>query len=201
MSSGLRSSFDNGARRRWWWYNKGCSVFLQNVGWRWGGRAEVTEGIRLGTIVIASPGSITRDLTDFLWMKNHDSFAWIVSKRELAGIGTEGLSPLPPLLPSSSFLPSFFLPFLAVCEGQSRWLPVADFSWQHAIRNCRPVDQSSRHDRFAARPGSLSASTVAFPSFFPALIGESFFYCASGRGNSFERCHNQVLTSLESQVD
>ena len=26
-----------------------------------------------------------------------------------------------------------------------------------------------------ARPGSLSASTVAFPSFFPALIGESFF--------------------------
>lgn len=70
---------------------------------------------------------------------------------------------------------SSFLPLLAVCEEQSRWLPVADFSWQHAIRNCRPVDQSTQHDRFAARPGSLSASTVAFPSFFPALIGESFF--------------------------
>lgn len=62
------------------------------------------------------------DLTYFNRMKNHDTFTKIVSKRELAGIGTESISPLLPLPPSS------FLPFLAVCEEQSRWLPVADFS-------------------------------------------------------------------------
>lgn len=61
------------------------------------------------------------DLTYFNRMKNHDTFTKIVS-RELAGVGMESISPLLPL-PLSSFLP-----FLAVCEEQSRWLPVADFS-------------------------------------------------------------------------
>lgn len=41
---------------------------------------------------------------------------------------------------------------------------------------------------------------MAFPSFFPALIGESFFTVLVAEEISFEHCHNQVLTSLESQV-
>lgn len=41
---------------------------------------------------------------------------------------------------------------------------------------------------------------MAFPFFFPALIGESFFTVLVAEEISFERCHNQVLTSLESQV-
>lgn len=50
------------------------------------------------------------------------------------------------------------------CEDWGRWLPMAAASWQHAIRNSRPVDQSCRHDSFAARPGSLSADATAAPS-------------------------------------
>ena len=51
-----------------------------------------------------------------------------------------------------------------LCEDWGRWLPMAAASWQHAIRNSRPVDQSCRHDSFAARPGSLSADAAAAPS-------------------------------------
>lgn len=61
------------------------------------------------------------DLTYFNRTKNHDTFTKVVSKRELAGLGmvSGSLSPPPAL---------FLLPSLAVCEEQSRWLPVADFS-------------------------------------------------------------------------
>lgn len=115
----------------------------------------------------SGPSDVTGDLAGLYWRKK----SWYLYLKSLAkgnwrGSGWRAFPLLSPSRPLPSFLPSFFLPFLADCEEQSRWLPVADFSWQHAIRNCCPVDQSSRHDRFAARPGSLSQHSGSFPSFF-----------------------------------
>lgn len=59
---------------------------------------------------------------------------------------------------------------------------MADFSWQDAIRNTSPVDQFSRHDRFAVRPSSLSRALCFSPFFFFALIGEKDLW-AGGPGN------------------
>lgn len=164
MSSDLRSiAWQKGGGNRV--YNKGTPSPAQN-----GGKGDWSKRKRQPSNPRYLRGRV-------IWLETwHISTEWkimiplpkLLAKGNWQGWGWRAvpLSPPPAL---------FLLPFLAVCEEQSRWLPVADFSWQHAIRNCRPVDQSSRHDRFAARPGSLSASAVAFSSFFPALIGESFF--------------------------
>lgn len=65
------------------------------------------------------------------------------------------------------------------CEDRGRWLPVAAASWQHAIRNVGPVDQSSRHDSSAARPRVSKSRRHRSLSRSSTLIGEGFSYICS----------------------